>query len=979
MKNLYILILFITALISMSALEAAEKIEDTGASWLVSGSDYILEFSKQGNLNGFEVSGKKFEIKNPLVLGLRLNSRFDELKNSVCKGSKVVNGTLVFDFTHPDVDYSIYITPHSKALDFTAKLTSKTGVITNAYFPARIFANPSDIEGITLHRSWPRNMGFEINSKFFMPRDSNSIALEYVPGARNEGAAHDLLYGKKIPLLPMDRKSPLRLGKDAKSWIGDDAAELMGKIATTTSRPLAKELADIDIIDSDDGVYFGGTRLGGKGAIFRIGGSMEYSNERSELPLLQFRAYKAALAETKKRGDNVRRKVGVISVIYNRFDDKRRLEKMRIHFGYLRDKFFIINSPDDLLEAIKSPETLMIINPYKEDCLTPRGASMMEFMGMLKDFVRAGGYWFECGGYPFFREITGTRWLNTDSGASADFAHFKMKGASFSIYGVQPVDSVEALKKNPIIYGKMNFEGTEQGAKFSRSFPAYLSKGETLELPITRIRFGETLLKAAKSFCADNKILKKLDEKSDPKFINKFKESLIVKISGNSSETTRKVAENMPAPALLHVACYLHGGFDKQYPDHLPPNPKYSSPEDFRGLIDFIHSQGSMFMPYTNNTWWCDNPKGPTFEKYGEAPLSKTAKGSPNPELYGRNTGFTACQWHPTVRAANAEIIRQFTEDYPADIVFQDQTGSRGAIPDYNPEAPSINSYRGGLLYTTIMDSRSKLLSTEDGWAHLSDYEIQFCGFTFGIMEPRSNGAAAVWNLFWETLPKDTVRMANYVGALFQDKLSITHHNLGGNIKEPRQLALSVAYGMHLIASVNYGDRIQYTPQNFEWIKWLDAVQKAGASKYIGKPMKRFEHEWADVNSPDGASIIRSKYGSVNIVANANSKALQEGDVTIAPESFLLRAPDTCVGGVLKIGEMAVKEPSLFASEKAGRKTRLKVYAKGGQEVIVPAENITSLNLSGKPLEFEHGKKAVKFVLPKNDIAYPILWELEAL
>ena len=265
MKNLYILILFITALISMSALEAAEKIEDTGASWLVSGSDYILEFSKQGNLNGFEVSGKKFEIKNPLILGLRLNSRFDELKNSVCKGSKVVNGTLVFDFTHPDVDYSIYITPHSKALDFTAKLTSKTGVITNAYFPARIFANPSDIEGITLHRLWPRNMGFEINSKFFMPRDSNSIALEYVPGARNEGAAHDLLYGKKIPLLPMDRKSPLRLGKDAKSWIGDDAAELMGKIATTTSRPLAKELADIDIIDSDDGVYFGGTRLGGKG------------------------------------------------------------------------------------------------------------------------------------------------------------------------------------------------------------------------------------------------------------------------------------------------------------------------------------------------------------------------------------------------------------------------------------------------------------------------------------------------------------------------------------------------------------------------------------------------------------------------------------------------------------------------------------------------------------------------------------------
>ena len=43
-------------------------------------------------------------------------------------------------------------------------------------------------------------------------------------------------------------------------------------------------------------------------------------------------------------------------------------------------------------------------------------------------------------------------------------------------------------------------------------------------------------------------------------------------------------------------------------------------------------------MPYTNPTWWCVNPKGPTFEKQGDAPLSRDFEGNVYPESYGEST-----------------------------------------------------------------------------------------------------------------------------------------------------------------------------------------------------------------------------------------------------------------------------------------------------------------------------------------------------
>jgi hypothetical protein len=108
----------------------------------------------------------------------------------------------------------------------------------------------------------------------------------------------------------------------------------------------------------------------------------------------------------------------------------------------------------------------------------------------------------------------------------------------------------------------------------------------------------------------------------------------------------------LPVPTQIHFADYLHGGFDKQYPDHLPPHPHFGTPEQFRKLFDEEHRLGHLLSPYTNPTWWCDGPKGPTFEEHGEAPLLKGLDGKRAHERYGGNEGFTKDMYAQAIPAA---------------------------------------------------------------------------------------------------------------------------------------------------------------------------------------------------------------------------------------------------------------------------------------------------------------------------------------
>ena len=106
--------------------------------------------------------------------------------------------------------------------------------------------------------------------------------------------------------------------------------------------------------------------------------------------------------------------------------------------------------------------------------------------------------------------------------------------------------------------------------------------------------------------------LRRLEDKMPAETLAKFKASVMLYYAGNCREKIEHL-KLLPVPTQIHFADYLHGGFDKQYPDHLPPRADFGTSQEFRDFIDKAHALGHLVMPYTNPTWWCDGPKGPTF------------------------------------------------------------------------------------------------------------------------------------------------------------------------------------------------------------------------------------------------------------------------------------------------------------------------------------------------------------------------------
>ena len=116
--------------------------------------------------------------------------------------------------------------------------------------------------------------------------------------------------------------------------------------------------------------------------------------------------------------------------------------------------------------------------------------------------------------------------------------------------------------------------------------------------------------------------------------LDKLKNSLLIRLGGRTAAEQTEAMKALPVPSLVHYTEYMHGGFDKQYPDHLPARESWGTNDDLKQFIMDGKAMGHLMMPYTNTSWWCIEPKGPTFEREGDAPLLRRRNGATNLENY---------------------------------------------------------------------------------------------------------------------------------------------------------------------------------------------------------------------------------------------------------------------------------------------------------------------------------------------------------
>ncbi|MCX6906953.1 MAG: DUF6259 domain-containing protein, partial [Verrucomicrobia bacterium] len=822
-------------------------------------------------------------------------------------------------FRHDDLTVKVTATGRDGGVECVAEVLPAKKTLLDFAVPARLRFDPDALERFITPANGNNGVGMALRPAFFkLQSEDEPAGWRYVTaGARG----YVSLYGSSLRMRDVhDAPVPLRVTPEGREWFGSGLAKRVEGAQATANRTPAKGQADLVLADSDNGAYFSASHLGGAGALWRVGGFVGDKEQRLVITMV-----KATVEKLGAKAVAGRAKLGLISLAAGpqrgggtAMAVQDMLTALRASKAVADGKLALIElrSPREMLAALESREFLAIVNPYGEGLPAANDDGLPAAVVAIGKFVRGGGNWFEVGGYPFHAALRPVRWMSFSAPyppAFADFMHLDTRGGSASLYGVQPMrwKPWAGAKNLDAVFapGKLGCGGDERGGWCERGFATFVEAGNSWRTPVVRLAVGKSAEKSLRDYCEANQIKRKLGEKMPADVLAKFKKSVLVYYAGNCAEKLAHL-DQLPAPALVHFADYLKGGFDKEYPDHLPPNPKFGTPAQFREFFDRCHALGHLVMPYTNPTWWCDHPKGPTFEHEGDAPLLRNLDGKPSYERYGTpgNDGWTVCHWHPAVQRANRETVRQFSEDYPVDVLFQDQCGARGWRYDTNPASPTPFAYTDGLLSQVAEDAAKKPLSTESGWDRVANHEAQLCGMTWGIV-PTEGGPSWRRLMKYDYAPRtwDIFPLAQIIA---HDKCSFVHHDLGQFVTNRETLAWTLALGYGLSYRIAAPALAQDGPR--EWLRWLDRLQKSVVARYVGEPLKSFVHDSDARPTPDDDGIIRATYGPVEIVTNlgASPKVVASlRDATTLPAfGFRATAPGVVAASLQDDGAFFVTE-----------------------------------------------------------------------
>jgi hypothetical protein len=643
----------------------------------------------------------------------------------------------------------------------------------------------------------------------------------------------------------------------------------------------------------------------------------------------------------------------------------------------------MIRNGDELFRALNDPQTAAIINPYGDACmgLSENGKELPfnELISQVQKFVLSGGFWFECQGKVSFSAQYRRKPGNLTSGwatvpnSFADFFVFEYNnGKSLAVYSVQPCDwKPFAGAKDPtklflptrfLLMGKPNDNGV-----LERRFVVYAKAGQPITTPVTRLQAVPDVYAAGKAFRQANGITRTMEERIDPEFLQKFIQLPMIAdadVHRTNYTQNREQIKKLP-PCIYHLTFYMRGDFDKQYPDLMPPLPRWGTAENFKALAAQIKEKGGMFMPYTNPTMWCDAPRGPTFQKAGDAPLQLDLNGGKVRESWGATTSWATCMWHPAVRAINDEVIRMFREDYPVDIVFQDQVGARplpmgAAGYDLNPASPAPHARIEGFLSQSQADAKRAVLGTEDFWVMLAKSYLLGQGLNESTVRLTPEKA-----MMKDRYPTDAWEFFPVNALLTHGQTSVFYIRTGLGLPD-HQIAWALALGNGMYAEYSY---FNSTEADTDRIRYLAELQKAIAARYIGKPLVFFRHQWGD-DQNDGT--IHAQYGPVKIFANFLPEAQQYGDMLVAPGGgYFAEGGDVKAGLVRKIGELEGNNAFIAMPEK------VKLYARGGEKAVFPCEKkLSSVSCNGSEIPFLQKGNAVQVTLPVSEKSWPFLHEI---
>lgn len=854
----------------------------------LSGKTYIISFSPNGSISG--IKDKKTQRE---VLPLRENIPLWRIKfsdGSIFSSLDVPlsgfswrekGGSLLFSYKSDVVDVEASLLPRDDSLDISFSLRPKEKTILSLYSPILRFP-PETVEKVYV----PEGLGIAFTRDFFLGE------IDWAPQLIGDQGLRSIV-GEGCVMRPLvDEPVPIHLTQLGKEWLGEDMEGKVEGCKMIVNRPPEGKVEVVKLVDSPNGAFLAGYKVG-RGWLFRLGGWVKREDEEVVFSLFQRTVQHLWRSEDKKYVVAILDiaggpKGGAFSELLPAIWEDKLPSFLPSH------KLKKLSTIEEVRKALNQPsEYPLIINPYGEYIPTGKQGAWKEILGAIRRYLEEGGIWWETGGFSFFYELAprvGGFWHTDYPPAFSDFLYLQSTGGSLAVYCIQ--------KGNPVLVPSSLEVGREGEDGFLlREWHIYVKGGDSWRSPTVRLSVGVPLLSALGKYGEENGFRKKLKDKIPPLLFEKLGRSVLVKYEGGTFREGIEKADKLPVPSLVHFADYLRGGFDKQYPDHLPPNPRKGTAEEFHQFYDRLHKLGHLVMPYTNPTWWCDDPKGPTFLREGEVALARDLKGEKIKEVYGANWGWAICPWHPAVREAERRIREQFTREYPSDILFQDQIGARGWIYDVNPASPTPYAYTQGWIEIIRETSRYVPLATEGGWDGIMNYETLFCGITWSLL-PGEWWRPPWVTLYREKYPPQAWHFFPLVLFLAHDKVGFYHHDLGQFVTNNETLTWTLLLGYGLsFATWPAGLDDERT---FNWLQWLSLLQKKIAFLYFGEPLRDFR-VLRPAKDRKGCGVMEAEFPKVRIIANTDLEPfVLSPQIVIAPYGFYAKGKDVEAGIVVK-------------------------------------------------------------------------------
>ena len=790
---------------------------------------------------------------------------------------------LVCQFTSDKIKVQLRITGAGDHVDLRAHVSTLAGVITRFALPESVLFDPNSVNEV----DYPEELGRGLKPSFFQPQAGGfshwSMKSLGAQGAADVGVL-------PVQMLDYDGSAvPATVTDQGKVWLGD-SGDLTGWNVRCPRPPMGTPSATL--IDTPNGPLLSMESVdGGWGWFIRWGGLFGGQDQRKVLDTTKrlltrlwsidapggFKIHPPLESRDRPLKDSLPNTIGIVSLNHDP-NAVRRWRDLARDGGW---NVKLLSSPDDVKASTKAHDCWAIVN-VDQEVLPSTLDGEKAAAAAIRDYISHGGIWVHTGAAPFYYTVEEQPYQSVESSYPplfSDFLHIDSKAGQVSVYGIQkPAD--------PIVPAHLDAGGGDLGGYVGRGWVTWIDKGQGWTSPVARIAVGLPVDASVRAYGVANGFTTPLASKVTPAVLAKMKQSLLINYAAATYKDEAAGIAKLPSPCLVHVWDYLHGGFDKQLPDHLPPNPIHGTPEDFGSVVKATHAAGDLFMPYTNPTWWCDDPQGPTFIKNGTAPLLVDRKGNNVKEVYAANWGWALCAFHPAARAAEASILKSFTTDYPSDVLFQDQIGARGTVYDFNPAAPNPNSYTEGMREIALRDSKVVPLSTENGFDGVMNPETQFCGVCWGLI-PTQYGPD--WNRLWrDRFAPGTWTTRPLALWLAHDKVVFTMHDLGQFVTNREVLSWTTVLGYELSMRTSVEEMNSHP--NDPWLAWLAALQKTFGPGIVGQPLT----SWEELKP----GVFRARYGQTVVTSNTTDKPVDiDARLSLPAFGFVIMDPSTRSGG----------------------------------------------------------------------------------